>query len=153
KSLDRVLENTNELIDLGPNFAMVGTLRCYPFDGQNRIAYHTNQLLKTDDGRELQGTVFSQDDQHVVFVADSGRMDLPREHVLSVTNMPLPHVFINEAPHYLFPLFSAHAVAPGDTWRFRVPVVIPIEQGSASQVLPTQFEAVLTGRLREVLNG
>ena len=33
----RFIPNTTDLIDLGPNFNMVGTLRCYAYDAQNRL--------------------------------------------------------------------------------------------------------------------
>jgi hypothetical protein len=107
-------------------------------------------LLTLTDGRQYHGTLLSQDDQKTVFLTDEDKLEFPRANVLDLADVPTPHVCINEAPHYLFPIFSERKVAPGETWRFRVPLIIPIEQGGGAKVLPTQFNAILTGRLREV---
>jgi hypothetical protein len=150
KTIDRILENANDLINLGPNCSIVGALRCYAYDAQNRVAYRTGQVLTLEDGRQLHGTLVSRDEQKTVFVTDEDKLEFPSASVRDVADVPTPHVCINEAPHYLFPIFSARNVSPGETWRFRLPLIIPVEQGAAGRVLPTQFNAVLTGRLREV---
>jgi hypothetical protein len=85
-----------------------------------------------------------------VFLTGEEKLDLPRTAVEKLSNIPQPHVCVNDTPHYLFPIFSERSVAPGDTWKFKVPVLIPLEQGNPPRVLPTQFTASLIGRLREV---
>jgi hypothetical protein len=150
KTIDRIMENSNDLLNLGPNSSIVGTLRCYAFDPQNRLAYRTTQVVTLNDGRQYHGSVVTQDDRTVVFITDQDKLELPRANVVDIADVPTPHVCLNETPHYLFPMFSERAVAPGETWRFRMPVIMPIEHGAAARVLPTQFEAVFTGRLRAV---
>ena len=148
KTIDRILDESNDLLDLGPNSSLVGTTRCYAYDAQNQLAFRTGPVLTLKDGRQYYGTLISQDEQKVVFLTDQEKMDLPRANVVSIVEVPTPHFCLGEAPHYLFPIFSEHPVAPGKTWRFRMPLLMPIPQGSAAKVLPTQFYAAMTGRLR-----
>jgi hypothetical protein len=150
KGIDRVLENTNDLINLGPNFEMVGTLKCYGYDAQNSVAFTTQQLITLKDGRQVHGRTLKETDDTVVFLTQEEKIDLKKEEIKTSEFIPIPHVLLNETPHYLFPLFSQKQVSPGDTWKFRVPVIIPIEQGNPPRLLPTQFTAVMIGRLREV---
>lgn len=152
KTIERVLDNANELIDLGPNFSIVGqSLRTYSFDKQNRIAYKTVQMVTLKDGSYVHGNLLFEDANHITIVTDNDKVDILKERIAgNVENMPQPHVCINEAPHYMFPIFPERPVAPGDTWRFRVPIIIPLEQGIEAKLLPTQFEIVFNGRVREV---
>lgn len=161
KPLETAPLNQTDLIDLGPNFETVGTLRCYPYDSQNRIAFKTMQLLTLTDGTQFHGTLTRQDERGITFVSDDlrnnlpvGSMDIPREKMAGPpVPVPLPHVFMNEAPHYMFPLLPERAVSVGDAWRFRVPLIIPLERGLAAQIAPTQFEAIFNGKLRQIRDG
>jgi len=144
---------SNEQVNLGPNFDLVGVLRCYAHSTQNAIAYRTDQLLVLKDGSQLRGQIINETDEKLIFLTDTEKFDIVKANVISVETIEKPHVCIADTPHYLFPIFSARPVAPGDTWRFRVPVVIPIDQGGPQRILPTQFTARLVGRLREVRNG
>jgi hypothetical protein len=150
KKVERVLENSNDLINLGPNFEMVGTLRCYGFDGQNSVAFATQQVITTKNGGQVHGRILSETNDKIVFLSQEEKIDLKRSQIEKTESIPIPHVLLNETPHYLFPIFSQRQVAPGDTWKFRVPVIIPLEQGNPPRLLPTQFTAVMIGRLREV---
>ena len=107
RKIDRILENTDDLVNLGPNCNIIDKLRCYAYDAQNRMAYRVEQ----------------------------------------------PLICINDTPHFLFPLLPQRAVAPGDTWKFKVPLIIPVEQVGPVPALPTQFSAAVIGRLREVRQG
>lgn len=144
---------TNEQVNLGPNFDLVGVLRCYAHSPQNAIAYRTDQLLQLKDGSQMRGQVINETDDKLIFLTDTEKFDVAKSNVVSTDTLEKAHVCIGDTPHFLFPIFSARAVAPGDTWRFRVPVIIPIEQGGPQKILPTQFTARLVGRLREVRNG
>ena len=151
KTIERALDNSNELIDMGPNFSIVGqSLRCYAFDQQNRIAYKTVQMVTLKDGSYVHGNVLNEDAKRITIATDDEKFDILRERIAKVENIPQPHVCINEAPHYMFPIFPERAVAPGDTWRFRVPTIIPLEQGLGAKVFPTQFDVIYNARLREV---
>lgn len=157
KPLETAPLNSTDLIDLGPNFNTVGTLRCYAYDSQNRLAYKTMQLLTLKDGSQFHGNVARRDDKKLTFISDDekdnmvvGSMELPLEKVLRVEPIPLPHVCINEAPHYMFPIFPERAVSTGDTWRFRVPIIIPLELGLQAKIAPTQFDAIFNGKLRDL---
>jgi len=150
KKVERVLENSNDLINLGPNFEMVGALRCYGFDGQNSVAFATQQVITTKDGRQVHGRILSETNDKIVFLSQEEKIDLKRASIDKIDSVPIPHVLLNETPHYFFPIFSQRQVSPGDTWKFRVPVIIPLEQGNPPRLLPTQFTAVMIGRLREV---
>ncbi|MEI6234551.1 MAG: hypothetical protein WCT04_15970 [Planctomycetota bacterium] len=151
KTIERALENANELIDMGPNFAIVGpALRCYAFDKQNRLAFKSMQLITLKDGSYVHGFVLNEDAKRVTIATDDDKIDILRERIARLENMPQPHVCINEAPHYMFPIFPERPVAPGDTWRFRLPTIIPLEQGLAAKILPTQFDLIFNARLREV---
>jgi hypothetical protein len=150
KGIDRVLENSSDLINLGPNFEMVGTLRCYPYDSQNSVAFVTQQLITLMDGRQVHGRTIKEDYDNLEFLTPEEKIDLKQADIKTKETIPIPHVLLNETPHYLFPMFSQKPVSPGETWKFRVPVIIPIEQGNPPRVLPTQFTALSIGRLREV---
>jgi hypothetical protein len=150
KQIDRILPNTTDLINLGPNFDIVGNLRCYAYDAQNRVAYRTEQLAVMKDGRLFLGKVLTENDDKIVFLTKEDKVDLPRADLSSLEPAPVPHVLENETPHFFFPIFSRKKVAPGDTWRFKVPVIFPIEHGTPPRLFPTQFYATLVGRLREV---
>ncbi len=151
KPIEKVLDNSNDLIDMGPNFSIVGkSLRCYAFDKQNRLAYKSMQLVTLKDGSYVHGSVVNEDPKRVSIVTDDEKIDILQERISKIENIPQPHVCINEAPHYMFPIFPERAVAPGDTWRFRVPTIIPLEQGLAARVFPTQFDIIFNARLREV---
>ncbi|MCY3021575.1 MAG: hypothetical protein NTW87_21380 [Planctomycetota bacterium] len=150
RKLERILPNADDPVYLGPNYRFVNGLRCYAYDAQNNMAYQTLQLLALKDGRQLHGSVLSDDKDTIVFLTGEEKFELPRKDVVSLTTIPQPHVCINDTVHYLFPIFSARSVAPGDEWKFRVPIIIPIEQGTPPRVLPTQFTASMIGRLREV---
>jgi len=147
RKIDRILENTDDLVNLGPNFSIIDTLRCYAYDAQNRVAYRTEQLLILKDGRQLRGAVVAEDKDKLVFLTGDDKFDVARDKIETLGKIEQPLLCINDTPHYLFPLFSNKAVAPGETWRFKVPVIIPVEQGP---VLLTQFNAGMIGRLREV---
>jgi hypothetical protein len=138
---------------LGPSFSLINALRCYGYDAQNRVACRTEQLLTLKNGRQLIGNVIAQDKDKLVFLASDDKFPVARENVASLDNIEQPLVCFSDSPHYLFPLFSKRAVAPGDTWKFKIPVIIPLEQVGAARVLPTQFAASLIGRLREVRQG
>jgi len=144
---------TNEQINLGPNFDLVGVLRCYAHSPQNAIAYRTDQLLQLKDGSQLRGQVINETDDKLIFLTETEKFDIAKSNVASTDTIEKAHVCIADTPHFLFPILSSRPVAPGDTWRFRVPVIIPIEQGGPQKILPTQFTARLVGRLREVRNG
>lgn len=153
KKVDRSLENSSELIDLGPNFNTVGTnLRCYAYDSQNRIAYRTVQMVTLKDGSYVHGHVVREDDKRISIVTDDEKIDILKERIApgGIQDVPMPHVCIDESPHYMYPILPQRPVAPGDTWRFRVPTIIPLEQGLEAKALPTQFDVVFNGRLREV---
>jgi hypothetical protein len=151
KTIERALDNSNELIDMGPNFSIVGqSLRCYSFDKQNRIAYKTVQMVTLKDGSYVHGAVLNEDAKRITIATDDEKFDILRDRIAKIENIPQPHVCINEAPHYMFPIFPERAVAPGDTWRFRVPTIIPLEQGLGAKVFPTQFDMIYNARLREV---
>ena len=152
KTANPILQNTDDLINLGPNFSIVGSLRCFRFDECNRLAYRTQQCLTLIDGSKLYGQVLSEDEEKIVFLTSTDKIEIKREKVKSIKTIPYPHICLNETPHYMFPIFSTRAVAPGETWKFKVPVIIPVEQ-SNGQVLPTQFDITYVGRLREVKGG
>jgi hypothetical protein len=150
KGVERVVENKSDLVNLGPNFEMVGTLRCYGYDSQNSVAFATQQLVTLKNGRQVHGRAIKEDFDTLEFLTQEEKIDLKQEDIVSRETIPIPHVLLNETPHYLFPMFSQKQVSPGDTWKFRVPVIIPIEQGNPPRLLPTQFMALMVGRLREV---
>lgn len=149
KTVNAALPNSNELIDLGPNYSIVGSLKCFRFDEFNRLAYRSEQRMNLKDGRKYYGTVLKEDGDSVTFITATDKIDVPKAEIESTKVIPYPHVFLNEKPHYFFPIFSARAVSPGDTWKFKVPVIIPIDQPTGG-VLPTQFDINYVGRLREV---
>ena len=155
KKIERALDNSNELIDLGPNFNIVGSLRCYAFDTQNRLAYHSDQLVTLKDGRQLQGKIISETAEKLVLQTKEDTLEFFPSEITASNPVLLPYIFHHETPHYLFPIFSGRSVSPGDVWKFKVPIIIPIEQGSAACILPTQFNVSMVGRLREVreING
>jgi hypothetical protein len=150
KRIERALENTDDLVNLGPNFTLVNSLRCYAFDAQNRMAYKTEQLLALKDGRQLRGAVLTQDAQQIVFLTGDDKFELRPADVAELSTIPQPHVCIADSPHYMFPILSSRALSPGETWRFKVPAIIPVEQGTPPRLLPTQFNISVVGRLREV---
>ncbi|HLX61768.1 MAG TPA: hypothetical protein VKX17_10845 [Planctomycetota bacterium] len=156
KKIDKQMMNSSELIDLGPNFETVGVetnkLRCYAYDSQNRIAYRTMQMLTLKDGSYVHGHVIKEDDKRITFVTDDQQIDILKEKIApdGIKDVAMPHVCLDESPHYMFPILPQRPVAPGDTWRFRVPVIIPLEQGLEAKAFPTQFDIVFNGRLREV---
>ena len=149
KEEEKLLPNSSDLIDMGPNFNMIGTLRCYPFDAQNRLAYRNQQLLILTDGTQMRGTLARQETDKIKFLTERDELNLARDKVALIQNVPLPHIFINESPHYLFPILTERMVSPGETWRFRVPILIPLEQGINAEVLPTQFDLIYNAKLRE----
>lgn len=147
------LDNGRDLIKLGPNSEMAGNLRCYLFNSQNCIANRSETVYLTKTGRRYQGQVISENDEQITLVTnDEGKVVLRRADLAAEQAVDIPHVFHNENPHYFFPIFPQKKVAPGDTWRFKLPVIIPLEQGNPPRVLPTQFAITFTGRLREVRN-
>jgi hypothetical protein len=145
-----ILENTNELINLGPNFSVVGSLQCYKYDAQNRLAYKNQEMVTLKDGRIYYGSTIQETQDKISFLTSTDKLEIQRANIQSSGVLPMPHICINETPHYLFPIFSGHAVAPGDTWKFKVPVIIPVEPMGSGQLLPSQFNATMVGRLREV---
>ncbi|GMV78924.1 MAG: hypothetical protein AMXMBFR7_01080 [Planctomycetota bacterium] len=150
KVVDSILLNTDTLLNLGPNSDFVAQQRCYAFDDQNRIAYRSEDLVLLEDGRIHIGIKTKEDEDSVTLETTQGTQIFPRLRVKAVQKIPTPHILHDDTPHYLFPIFSARAVAPGDSWAFRVPVIVPLEQPDAANLLPTQFDARLEGRLREV---
>lgn len=146
KTIKRALENSEDLITIGPNFETVGALRCNAYDDQNNPAYRTENLISLKDGRQLRGTILTQTADKII----TDTMEIPLSEVEKTTLVPQPHICLDETPNYLFPPFSSQKRAPGDTWRFKVPVIIPLPQGNPPQVLPTMFNAVVTARLCEV---
>jgi hypothetical protein len=149
KVINPALPNTNDLINLGPNYSIVGTLRCYRYDDFNRLAYRSEQLITMKDGRKLYGSTLKEEGDTLTFLTATDKFDLPKPEIESTKVIPYPHVCLNDTPHYFFPIFSARTVSPGDTWKFKVPVIIPAEQPNGG-VLPTQFDINYVGRLREV---
>ena len=149
KEIKPALPNSNDLINLGPNYSIVGSLKCYRYDDFNRLAYRSEQRLTTKDGRKLYGTVLKEEGDNVTFLTATDKVEIPKAEIESTKIIPYPHVCLNETPHYFFPIFSARAVSPGDTWKFKVPVIIPVDQ-PAGGVLPTQFDINYVGRLRDV---
>jgi hypothetical protein len=150
KKVDQVLPTSTDLINLGPNFQMVGEYRCYGFNGQNRMAHESQQLITLKDGTQLSGTVLAEDDEKISFLTSEDKYDLARSNVAATESVPVPHLFFNETPHYFFPIFSKNKVSPGDTWKFKLPVIIPAQVGNPPKLLRTQFTARMIGRLREV---
>ena len=150
KTVKRAMENTENLIDIGPNYEVVGALRCHAYDDQNSAAFRTETQVLMKDDRQFRGRILSEDSDKIVFLTDSDKLDLKRSEVKSTALVPQPHICLDETPHYLFPPFSSQKKAPGDTWRFKVPIIIPLKQGNPPQVLPTQFYATVTARLCEV---
>ncbi|MGD0094329.1 MAG: hypothetical protein ABSE73_30855 [Planctomycetota bacterium] len=153
KKIDRILPNTDEIVNLGPSFNLVNKLRCYAFDAQNRPACRTEELLILKNGQQLCGQVVKKEKDKLVFLTGDDTIDILRDNVADQRPVEKPLVCHDESPHYLFPLFSKRAVAPGDEWRFKIPVIIPVEQLAPARVLPTQFNLSLVGRLREVRQG
>ena len=149
KTINAALPNTNDLINLGPNYSIVGTLRCYRYDDSNRLAYRSEQLVTMKDGRKLYGSTLKEEGDSVTFLTATDKFDLPKAEIESTKVIPYPHICVNDTPHYFFPIFSGRTVSPGDTWKFKVPVIIPAEQPNGG-VLPTQFDLNYIGRLREV---
>jgi hypothetical protein len=149
--VDRILPNTSEFVNLGPNCDFVGNQRCYAFDSQNRMAYRADEEVVLKSGQRLVGTITQRDEQGVtILTRDSEQRQVKREEIVRSGAIPQPHVLQYDTPHYFFPIFSKNPVSPGDTWAFRVPAIIPIEQGEGRVVLPTQFEIRMVARLREV---
>jgi hypothetical protein len=147
---DRILENTDELVNLGPNCDFVGQQRCYAFDAQNRVAYRADEELALKDGSVVRGTISRQDDQELTLETAEGPRRVARAEVAATRLVPTPHVLHYDTPHYFFPILSGKPVEPGETWVFRVPAIVPIPQGGGAMWLPTQFDVRMTGRLREV---
>ena len=151
KVTDRILPNTSEFVNLGPNCDFVGNQRCYAFDSQNRMAYRADEEVVLKSGQRLVGTITQRDEQGLTILTPDGEQrQVKREEIVRSGAIPRPHVLQYDTPHYFFPIFSKNPVSPGDTWAFRVPAIIPIEQGDARVVLPTQFEIRMVARLREV---
>jgi hypothetical protein len=151
RTLDALPLNTDQL-SLGPNFEQVGVLHCYAHSPQNAIAYRTDQVLSLRDGSQLRGRTIAESDDKIIFLTETEKFDVARSNIASVSTIEVPHICLGETPHYLFPIFSARAVALGDSWTFRVPVIIPVEQ-PGQQVLPSQFSAKMTGKLRDLRGG
>jgi hypothetical protein len=139
----------SDLINLGPNYDDVGNLRCYAFDKQNRAAYRAELFLTLKDGRCLQGRVLREDEKKLMLLTGDDAVNLSRAEIVESHPSSVPHVFLDETPHYFFPILPKKQVAPGDTWRFTTPMIIPVEQGNPPKVFPTQFNLGQTARLRE----
>lgn len=152
KTVDRILPMTDTLLDLGPNFEWVAQQRCYAFDAQNRVAYRSEDLIQMRDGTQKRGIIVKRDADSLVLETTNGREMIAQARVARAERIPTPHVLKYDTAHYLFPILSAREVQTGQTWRFRVPVIIPLEQGGQRAVLPTQFQMAMTGRLSEVRN-
>ena len=150
RKLAPVLPNTEDLINLGPNFDVINQVHCYAFDNQNIMACRTEQVLTLKDQSQLHGKVIREDDDKVFFMSGDDSIDVPRADIVSNVVVAVPHICMNESPHYLFPMFSERKVAPGETWAFKVPVIMPVEQGVPPRVWPTQFYVRMVARLREV---
>jgi hypothetical protein len=150
KTVKRELVNTEELISIGPNYELVGKLRCHGYDTQNCALYRTEQLVTLKDSRQLRGSTLTEDANKIVFLTAEEKLDIARADIVSIAAIPQPHVCLNEGPHYVFPVFSERKVSPGDTWKFKIPIIIPIDHGNPPRLLPTQFNVMYTGRLREV---
>lgn len=153
KSTNVALPNIDELINMGPNFDVVDGMKCYAFDDRNIMATRTEQVLTLKDDSQLHGRIVTETADKIIFSTGEDNIDVSRNEVIATSLVSVPHVFINESPHYMFPLFSERAVSPGDTWVFKIPVIIPLEQGRPAKVWPTQFTVRMTGRLREVREG
>ena len=149
KTTNPILQNSDDLINLGPNYKIVGTLRCYPFKETNQLAYRSQQELLLLDGTKQYGSILSEDEDKVIFLTATDKVEIKRSKIASTKVVPFPHILLNETPNYFFPIFSARTVSPGDTWKFKTPVIIPLEQATG-YVIPTQFELTYVGRLREV---
>lgn len=147
---DRILDLANEYVNLGPNFEMFAGQRCYAFDAQNRLAFRSDEEVVLKEGGVLRGTVARRDESALTILTADGARTVSRAEVAETRLVPQPHLLQYDTPHYLFPIFSTRPVAPGDTWVFRVPVMIPLPQAGGQVLLPTQFEVRMTGRLREV---
>jgi len=150
KVIKRAEPNTEDLISFGPNYEPIGALRCHAFDAQNCPAFRTEQLMELKDGRQLRGRVLSEDDVKVAFLTDTDKVDLPRAEIARISLIPQPHVCLDETPNYLFPPLPEQKKSPGQTWRFRIPLIIPLQQGIPARILPTQFMAIVDCRLCEV---
>lgn len=149
KVVDELQPNSTEYVNLGPNFETVGRQRCYAFNAQNNVGNRAEDLVLLKDGRQLRGTVLKRDNDEVILDTPQRRERFPRAAVSDVLSIPTPHVLLGDSPHYLFPIFRKTEVAPGDSWTFKVPVIIPCDAGKDG-VPPTQFDLRMTGRLREV---
>ncbi|HYG77195.1 MAG TPA: hypothetical protein VEK08_19480 [Planctomycetota bacterium] len=150
KTVKRPMQLTEDQISIGENYEKVGSLNCLKIDSQNCAAFMTQQLAQLKDGRSLRGSVLSEENDKIVFQTSTDLFNLKRDEIASMTYVPQPHVILDESPHYLFPPLPSQKKSPGETWRFRIPVVIPVQQGNPPRILPTMFQAVVDCRLCEV---
>jgi hypothetical protein len=150
KKVEQALPNSTDLVNLGPNFQMIGEYRCYGFNTQNRMAHESQQLATLKDGRQIQGAVLAETGDTISFLTSEDKFDIARDSIASLEAVPVPHLFFNETPHHFFPMLSKNKVAPGDTWKFKLPVIIPAQQGNPPRLLRSQFTVCMIGRLREV---
>ena len=150
KVVDRIQPNSENFIELGPSFKMVGGLRCHAFDAQNNAAQFYDDVLTLKDGSFVRGKlVKAETDEHrVTLETTSGREMFPRAKVEGLKRVNFPHVLHYETPHYFFPIFSRKAVLQGDSWTVNVPMVIPINPDATGGILPTQFSVKMIGKLR-----
>jgi|GEM_PF-1813857 len=150
KPRDALLPNTQEMVNLGADFIPVGAFRCYPIDAQNRLAYRSEQQITLTTGQMVRGKAFTEDAENVTLLTNDDKLVLRRAQISEVVTVPNPHIILNDTQHYLFPLLPERAVSPGETWKFKVPVIIPLNLGTPPRVLPTNFDVVMVARLREV---
>ncbi len=151
RKIDRILPNTDVIMNLGPNFDFVAGKRCYAFDPQNRVAYRSESLVIMRDSAYKRGIIVTQNESFIVLETSVGRERLARARILKIEKIPTPHLFRYDTPHYFFPILSRRAVRPGEQWRFKVPVIIPLDQSGKTSMMPTQFDVTITGRLREIV--
>jgi hypothetical protein len=152
KTVDKVLPNSEELIELGPNFKDAQGLRCYGFDAQSNIAQFFEDILTLQDGTLVRGRVTRKDENTVTVETNEGQKEFARLRVTKMERVNTPHVLMYDTPHYFFPIFSSKPVEPGSTWSFTIMMVIPMNQGGGG-VMPTQFPVHMTAKLRALQGG
>jgi len=140
--------NIKEFLDFGPNMQYVAGARAYAFDSQGCMAYRKEDLVHLDDKTLVRGEITKQDPNFITVETVQGQKYIARARIAKIDSADIPHVLIYDTPHYYFPIFSSKPVSVGDTWAFRLPVILLTEHTEG--VLPTHFQVRCVGKLREL---
>ena len=154
KVLGKILPMAPESVDLGPNFQVIGNQRCYAFDGQNNIAYRTDYMVELTDGSSRRGNIVRQEDKtldenSITLETSSGQVMIPKANVKQIFTLATPHIVAADNVHFFFPILSRKPVEPGQSWAFKVPVLVPLGE-SQNVNMSTYFDVRVKCTLKEL---